>query len=96
MIEMVYLRRAGDEQFINEEYQKMIIEADHQLIERFNSQKQFFGVHRQLLYVIAMDRVFKKRFGRSPIRSEEGIIYGGLERHIIQIGDSWEFEASTN
>jgi hypothetical protein len=46
------------------------------LVNAYNNQKAIYGVHQQVLYLIALDKAFKERFAKSPISNEENTVFG--------------------
>jgi len=64
----------------NEIIQKYILlflnKSNQELIDAYNRQKRIWGVHQQLLYLIALDEVFNERFGKSPISNEDNTVFG--------------------
>jgi len=68
-----------------------LFDINSELINAYNGQKAIYGVHQQVLYLIALDIVFKERFGKSPISNEENIIFG-LSGKIIYIENLKTYE----
>lgn len=90
-MEHVYLQREGDKIEIKRYFDRFKGFTDEELVNAYNSQKAIYGVHQQVLYLIAMDFVFKERFGKSPISNEENIIFG-LSGKIIYLKNLKTFE----
>ena len=72
----VYTQRKGDKAEIINYIERFENYTNLELVNAYNSQKAIYGVHRQGLYLYALDIVFKKRFNKSPISNEENIIFG--------------------
>lgn len=72
----VYLKRPADQQEIEKYILRFQSYTDEELVNAYNGVKAIYGVHQQVLYLIALDIVFKERFGKSPISNEENIIFG--------------------
>lgn len=90
-MEHVYLQREGDKIEIKRYFDRFKGFTDEELVNAYNSQKAIYGVHQQVLYLIAMDFAFKERFGKSPISNEENIIFG-LSGKIIYLKNLKTFE----
>ena len=61
-MEHVYLRRPTDKPEIEKYIDRFQSYTDQELINAYNGQKAIYGVHQQVLYLIALDIVFKERF----------------------------------
>lgn len=72
----VYIQREKDKIEIERYFDRFKNYTDEELINAYNSQKAIYGVHQQILYLLALDEVFKERFGKSPISNEENTIFG--------------------
>lgn len=90
-MEHVYLRRSTDKPEIEKYIDRFQSYTDQELINAYNGQKAIYGVHQQVLYLIALDIVFKERFGKSPISNEENMIFG-LSGKIIYIENLKTYE----
>lgn len=90
-MKQVYVKRNGDEEIIQKYILNLERKSDQELVDAYNREKRIYGVHRQLLYLIALDSVFTERFGKSPIINEDHIILG-LSRKIVYIATLKTFE----
>lgn len=90
-IEAIYSKREGDREIIFDYLKQFTSFSDDELVNAYNSQKGIYGVHRQILYLIAMDLTFKERFGKSPIKNEENIVFG-LSGKILYLKSLKTFE----
>lgn len=72
----VYIQREKDKIEIERYFERFKNYTDEELINAYNSQKAIYGVHQQILYLLALDGAFKERFGKSPISNEENTIFG--------------------
>lgn len=90
-MEHVYLKRPADQPEIEKYIQKFQSYKDEELVNAYNGQKAVYGVHQQVLYLIALDIDFKERFGKSPISNEENIIFG-LSGEIVYLQNLKTFE----
>jgi hypothetical protein len=90
-MEAIYIRRESDKQSIESSTTYFEAKDNESLISDYNDQVKcgIVAVHAQLLYLIALDKVFKKRFGKSPIYMENNIF--GLKRKIKLNGDTFEY-----
>lgn len=75
-MEAIYSKREGDREIIFDYLKQFTSFSDEELVNAYNSQKAIYGVHRQILYLIAMDLTFKERFKKSPIKNQENIVFG--------------------
>lgn len=75
-MEQVYVPRKGDDEIIQKYFLSFSNKSNQELIDAYNHQKRIFGVHQQLLYLVALDKVFNERFGKSPISNEDNTIFG--------------------
>lgn len=66
--------------------------SNGELIEAYNKQAHLgmVGVRRQVLYIMALHRVFLNRFGRSPVWNERKNVWG-LRGTIVLRGESFSF-----
>lgn len=90
-MEHVYLQREGDKIEIKRYFDRFKGFTDEELVNAYNSQKAIYGVHQQVLYLIAMDFAFKERFNKSPISNEANTIFG-LSGKIIYLKNLKTFE----
>ena len=88
---MYQRKREGDREIIFDYLKQFTSFSDDELVNAYNSQKGIYGVHRQILYLIAMDLTFKERFGKSPIKNEENIVFG-LSGKILYLKSLKTFE----
>lgn len=72
----VYTQRIGDRGEIANYIERFENYTNLELANAYNSQKAIYGVHRQGIYLFALDIVFKKRFNKSPISNEGDKIFG--------------------
>lgn len=72
----VFTSREGDKEQFLKNFERIQKLSDHQLIEKYNAAVKtgIVGVHAQALHLLAMRKVFLKRFGKSPISIEDGIV----------------------
>ncbi|WP_313098746.1 hypothetical protein [Epilithonimonas sp.] len=90
-MKQIYSPRPNDD-FEIEKFLIFISKFDNdELVNAYNSQKAIYGVHQQLLYLKALDIVFKERFGKSPISNEDNTIFG-LSGKIIYFEELGTFE----
>lgn len=75
-MKQVYIPRKGDDEIIQKYVLSLSHKANKELIDAYNGQKRIFGVHHQLLYLVALDEVFKERFGKSPISNDDNTVFG--------------------
>jgi hypothetical protein len=72
----VYIPREADKQQLldNENHFKEL--SDKELIKAYHRQVRthITGVHAQALYLLALRKVMKQRFGKSPITLKDGSI----------------------
>jgi len=81
--------REGDQQIIDDHIRWFKEKTSQELVDLYNDQVKcgIVGVHGQGLYLIALDHVFKKRFGKSPITLKNNVI--GLGRKVRLAGDKF-------
>lgn len=91
MSAMVYIPRQDDQELIDSFYENDIICSNDKLISLYNraQAKGFFGAHAQGCRVIAMDQVFRERFGKSPVQIT-GKTLLQFSGPIRAASDSWE------
>jgi len=78
----VYSNRKGDTDVILEYYDSFMKSSSEDLVEAYNSQLRcgITGVHRQALYLIALEQAFIDRFGKSPLKGDGPVV--GLKNPI--------------
>lgn len=88
----VYISRTGDKQTITEFRESLKKYPNNEIVDKYNKIERLYGVHQQVLYVIAMNQEFIARFGKTPFQIEENCLIG-LGRKILYIGniDSFVF-----
>lgn len=87
----IYIQREKDKIEIDRYFDRFKNYTDEELINAYNSQKAIYGVHQQILYLLALDKAFKERFSKSPISNEENTIFG-LSGKIIYLKNLKTFE----
>ena len=75
-MKQVYIPRRGDNEIIQKYFLSFSERSNQSLVDVYNSQKRIWGVHQQLLYLVALDKVFKERFAKSPISNENNTVFG--------------------
>ncbi len=50
--------------------------SNKKLVEAYNALNGMYGVHRQALYVIALNQEFLKRFNKSPFETSKNHLIG--------------------
>lgn len=66
-MKQIYVPRKGDNEIIQKYILSFSNKSNQELIDAYNRQKKIWGVHQQLLYLVALDKVFNERFDKSPI-----------------------------
>jgi hypothetical protein len=66
-MEHSYLENSETANHINKFYEELKTFDGHSLVAAYNNKKKVVGVKAQTLYLIALSKVFKERFGKSPI-----------------------------
>lgn len=72
----MYIPRNGNDRIIQIYFLSFSNKSNQELIDAYNRQKRIWGVHQQLLYLVALDKVFNARFGKSPIINEDDTVFG--------------------
>lgn len=87
----LYITRAGDRDLIIDRYNYYKIQSNKKLFERYNDncKSGIVGVHRQAIELIALNRIFKEKFNKSPITIEDNSIIGLTESIIQDQSDGW-------
>lgn len=75
-MKQAYVSRKGDNEIIQKYILSFSNKSNQELIDACNRQKRIWGVHQQLLYLVALDKVFNARFGKSPISNEDNAVFG--------------------
>jgi len=83
--------RDGDQKIIEDHIRWFKEKTSQELVDLYNDQVKcgIVGVHGQGLYLVALDRVFKKRFGKSPIILKNNVV--GLNGKVYLEGDRFAF-----
>ncbi|MBB1149002.1 hypothetical protein H4K35_02465 [Myroides sp. NP-2] len=86
----VYISRTGDKQTITEFRESLKKYPNNEIVDKYNKIERLYGVHQQVLYLIAMNQEFILRFGKTPFQIEENCLVG-LGRKILYIGNIYSF-----
>lgn len=72
----VFSSGKGDQKLLLEFYDSLKDLTDERLIEAYHKQMRLgmTGVHAQAVYVLALRKVMKDRFGKDFISFEEGVL----------------------
>lgn len=87
----IYFPRKGDSQIIEEKRNQLNEFSNSKLVDEYNSIDKLFGLHHQLLYIIAMHQVFLNRFKASPILLIANEISLGRKIQYLHIAENFMF-----
>ena len=92
MLSYIFIQREGDRETIAKFIQDFSKYSEAKLVDYYNQQQKlgFVGVHGQAQTIVALNIVFRKRFGKSPIKITENIIVE-LTEPIQLDGESWSY-----
>lgn len=82
----VYISRTGDKQTITEFRESLKKYPNNEIVDKYNKIERLYGVHQQVLYIIALNQEFIARFGKTPFQIEENCLVG-LGRKILYISN---------
>lgn len=92
MISYLFFQREGDRDAVGEFIKGFNAYNDANLVDYYNQQQKlgFVGVHRQAQAIVALNIVFRNRFGKSPIRNSDNALIEFTGR--IELCDSgWRY-----
>ncbi len=67
----IYTPGKGDREAISKYRGRFRRYSNEALIEAYNTLNGLYGVHQQVLYIIALHQEFLKRFNQSPFKSNQ-------------------------
>ena len=75
-MEYLFIQRRGDREAIAALIQEFESMTKHQLVEKYNRQVEIgiVGVHAQAQKIVALNIVFNRVFGVSPIEIVDGVL----------------------
>jgi hypothetical protein len=74
----VFTSRKGDQELFSGYYTRFLALSDQELLDSYTRQVRtgLTGVHAQAVYLLALRKVMKERFGESPVTLGDGGVVG--------------------
>ncbi len=90
-MEYLFIQRRGDREAIAALIQEFESMTKQQLVEQYNRQVEIgiVGVHAQAQKIVALNIVFNRVFGVSPIEIVDGVLIK-LSKQIVFNGENWK------